>query len=151
MRRVLLVFGMLAIIGVATFILAPMSGPVTRADAAAPDWLAESDAVAAQFTADMFVEGKAYRFDGPRRMAYYTPQTNERSRVFAGAVYAMHVNGNPEIIIAIESSGSQAHPSTYIEISRLSGAAMVVYRNGEEVAEFPRTPYVRGAYYGMSK
>ena len=122
-----------------------------RPATAAGDWLADFDQLAKEFTAEMIVDGKAYPLSGPRRMVYYMPDKSPISTVFAGACYALHINGNPEAVIAIENSGDPANPSTYIEISRLSGGAINVYRKGERVAEFPATPSVRGAYVGMVK
>ncbi len=133
------------------------SGSVDAADAA----LDEFDAIAKEFQADMIVfnevEGEeeadveVIPLAGPRRMIYYNPKVDEHNRVFAGACYAFHINGNPEIVMAIEKSGDPEEAFTYIEISRLSGAAMVVYRNDEEVAVFPERSAVYGSYVGLSK
>ena len=122
-----------------------------RPASAGTDWLADFDQTAKEFTAEMIVDGKAYPLQGPRRMIYYTPEKSPISSVFAGACYALHINGNPEAVIAIENSGDPAKPNTYIEISRLSGGAVNVYRKGEKVAEFPAMSGVRGAYVGMGK
>ena len=121
--------------------------PATAADL----WLEKLDAIAKEFTAEMIVDGEAYPLEGPRRMTYYLPGPSPISRVFAGACYAMHVKGNPEVIIAIENSGSRERPQTYIEVSRLSGGEINVYRKGEQVAAFPAVPGVRGAYVGMGE
>ena len=115
------------------------------------NWLDELDLVAKEFTGEIVLEGRTVPLEGPRRMAFYEPKPSEVNPVFAGACYALHTGGNPEVIIAIENSGDPAAPNTYIEISRLSGAAINVYRKGQKVAEFPRAAGVSGAYVGMVK
>jgi hypothetical protein len=71
--------------------------------------------------------------------------------VTAGAIYSFTINGSPEVLMSIENSGDPKAPTTYIELSRLSGWGANVYRNGQCVAEFPQTGHVRGAYVGLAK
>ena len=127
---------------------------------AAKDWLKDFEAAAKEFKACLVVteevEGQEptqtiVDLEGPRRMVYYTPQTSKYNPVFAGAVYAFHINGNPEVIMAIENSGTDEEPNTYIEISRLSGGAIRVYRKDELVADFPEKGNVPGAYVGLMR
>ena len=96
------------------------------------------------------LDGKSYPLDGPRRIMYYTPEKSPISNVISGACYALHIKGNPEVIIAIENSGDPTRPNTYIEVSRLSGGEINVYRKGWRTIEFPARAEVRGAYVGMS-
>lgn len=130
-----------------------------KADAA-KDWLKDFDAVAKEFKACLIVTERAegqeptetvVDLEGPRRMIYYTPETSKYNGVFAGAVYAFHINGNPEVIMAIENSGTDEEPDTFIEISRLSGGAVRVYRGEELVADFPARMRVDGAYVGLTR
>jgi len=132
-----------AVIAVA-FCLTPR--PATAADM----WLERLDKIAAEFTGEMIVDGKSYPLDGPRRVMFYTPEKSPISNVVSGACYALHIKGNPEVIIAIENCGDPTRPSTYIEVSRLSGGEINIYRKGWRTIEFPARAEVRGAYVGMT-
>lgn len=159
MRRICLTIAAVALVSFGVFLVLPAAGTARTADAA-DDWLKEMDSIAKQFRAEIVVvketeEGErtesAVALEGPRRVIYYSPQTSELNPVFEGAMYAFHVNGNPEVIMAIENSKGGDNTNTYIEISRLSGAAIRVYRNDELAGDFPRTGKVEGAYVGMVK
>lgn len=162
MRRTYLLVGSIAVVAVAAFVVLPLCGTTPSADAQR-NWVNEFDEIAKEFRGEFVIVKEAegeeattevIPLEGPRRMISYTPKTSERNSVFAGAVYALHISGNPEVVMAIENSRSaedEEKVNTYIEISRLSGAAVNVYRNDEKVAEFPKASAVEGAYVGMTK
>lgn len=154
MSRASLLVGAITIVALAAYVVLPLSG-ASRSAEAQLDWLKDFDETAKEFSGEFVIEdGDNVPLEGPRRLVYYTPQISEHNPVFRGAIYALHISGNPEVIIAIEDSRPPDDPETvnsYIEISRLSGLAINVSRNDEIVAEFPRASEVRGAYVGLMK
>lgn len=154
MSRVCLLAGAIVVVALTAYVVLPLCGTPRSADAQR-DWLKEYDALAKEFSGEFVIEdGDNVPLEGPRRLVYYTPQLSDRNPVFQGAIYALHISGNPEVVIAIEDSRPPDDPdtvNTYIEISRLSGLAINVSRNDEIVAEFPRASSVAGAYVGLMK
>lgn len=118
---------------------------------AAPDWLVGFDKLSRQFSAELIAHGRMVPMDPPRRMAFYQPKQSDLCAVTAGAIYSFTINGSPEVLMAIENSGDPKAPTTYIEITRLSGWGAKVYRQGNLVADFPQTGSVRGAYVGLTR
>jgi hypothetical protein len=118
---------------------------------AAPDWLVSFDRIAKEFSADLVAGDRTVPMEAPRRMAFYRPGKSDLCPVSAGAIYSFTLAGNPEVLMAIENSGDPKAPTTYIEITRLTGWGANVYRNDKCVAEFPQAGNVRGAYVGMMK
>lgn len=118
---------------------------------AAPDWLVSFDKLSKQFSGELVCHGRMVTMDAPRRMAFYQPRPSDVGNVTAGAIYSFTVNGSPEVLMAIENSGDPKAPTTYIEITRLSGWGAKIYRQGNLVADFPQTGAVPGAYVGLVK